>query len=155
MRIKLITVGNKMPAWVVTAYDEYARRLPRECSLELVELPMPQRGKNADIARLMDKEADAILGHIKNERVVALHERGKPWTTVQLAKELENWQQDGRDVALLVGGPDGLAKQCMDRAEQRWSLSPLTLPHPMVRVLLAETLYRAWTVTQGHPYHRP
>ena len=154
MRIKLITVGTKMPAWVVTAYDEYARRMPRECTLELVELPMPQRGKNADIARLMDKEADAILGQLKNERVVALDERGKPWTTMQLSQQLESWQQDGRDVALLVGGPDGLAKQCLARAEQRWSLSPLTLPHPMVRVLLAETLYRAWTVTQGHPYHR-
>lgn len=154
MKIKLIAIGTKMPAWVTTAYQEYARRLPHECSLELIELAMPQRGKNADIARLMEKESEAILAQLKNEHVVALDERGKPWTTVQLAGQLENWQQDGRDVALLVGGPDGLAATCLERAGQRWSLSPLTLPHPMVRVLLAETLYRAWTVTQGHPYHR-
>ena len=155
MRLRLICVGQKMPDWVSAGYNDYARRMPPELPLELTEIPMAHRGKNPDIARLMQRESDAILSAVgTRDRVVALEVGGRPWSTEKLASQLENWQQDGRDVAFLVGGPDGLADACRQRADQQWSLSPLTLPHPLVRILLAEQLYRAWTITRNHPYHR-
>lgn len=155
MRLRLICVGQKMPDWVSQGYTDYARRMPPELPLELVEIPMAHRGKNPDIARLMQKESDAILAAAgARDRVVALEVGGRPWSTEKLASQLENWQQDGRDVSFLVGGPDGLAEACRQRADQLWSLSPLTLPHPLVRILLAEQLYRAWSITRNHPYHR-
>lgn len=155
MRLRLICVGQKMPDWVSAGYNDYARRMPPELPLELTEIPMAQRGKNPDIARLMQRESDAILSAVgTRDRVVALEVGGRPWSTEKLASQLESWQQDGRDVAFLVGGPDGLADACRQRADQQWSLSPLTLPHPLVRILLAEQLYRAWSITRNHPYHR-
>lgn len=155
MRLRLICVGQKMPDWVSQGYTDYARRMPPELPLELVEIPMAHRGKNPDIARLMQKESDSILSAAgPKDRVVALEVGGRPWSTEKLASQLENWQQDGRDVSFLVGGPDGLADACRQRADQLWSLSPLTLPHPLVRILLAEQLYRAWSITRNHPYHR-
>ncbi|WP_297795631.1 23S rRNA (pseudouridine(1915)-N(3))-methyltransferase RlmH [uncultured Marinobacter sp.] len=155
MRLRLICVGQKMPDWVSLGYTDYARRMPPELPLELVEIPMAHRGKNPDIARLMQKESDSILSAAgPRDRVVALEVGGRPWSTEKLANQLENWQQDGRDVSFLVGGPDGLADACRQRADQLWSLSPLTLPHPLVRILLAEQLYRAWSITRNHPYHR-
>lgn len=155
MRLRLICVGQKMPDWVTRGYGDYARRMPPELPLELVEIPMAHRGKNPDIARLMQREGEAILSAAgSRDRVVALEVGGRSWSTEQLAGQLEKWQQDGRDVSFLVGGPDGLSAECRQRADQQWSLSPLTLPHPLVRILLAEQLYRAWTVTRNHPYHR-
>lgn len=155
MKIRLIAVGTKMPAWVETAYQEYARRMPRDCALELIEIPAGKRGKNADIARILDKEGEQMLAAVpQGSRIVTLEVTGKQYDTPGLAKQLERWQHDGRDVALLVGGPEGLAPQCIRASEQRWSLTELTLPHPMVRVILAESLYRAWSVTANHPYHR-
>lgn len=155
MRLRLICVGQKMPDWVSLGYTDYARRMPPELPLELVEIPMAHRGKNPDIARLMQKESDSILSATSpRDRVVALEVGGRPWSTEKLASQLESWQQDGRDVSFLVGGPDGLADACRQRADQLWSLSPLTLPHPLVRILLAEQLYRAWSITRNHPYHR-
>lgn len=116
---------------------------------------MAKRTKAADTGRLIQQEGERMLGALpKGARVVALDVRGRPWSTQQLAGQLEAWMAGGRDVALLVGGPDGLAPECLERAEQTWSLSPLTLPHPLVRVVVAEQLYRAWSITQGHPYHR-
>ncbi|WP_417598408.1 23S rRNA (pseudouridine(1915)-N(3))-methyltransferase RlmH [Oceanospirillum sp.] len=155
MRIKLIAVGTKMPKWVEQGYEEYAKRLPREFSLELMEIAPGNRGKNADIERAIRKEGELMMSKISSsDHVVALEVLGKTWSTEQLAKEAEGWQMLGRDVCLLVGGPEGLARECKQRANQQWSLSPLTLPHPMVRLLLAEQVYRAWSVIQGHPYHR-
>ena len=155
MRIHLIAVGQKMPDWVEKGFQEYAKRLPTSCSLKLVEIPPGHRGKSADIQRAIKSESDKMLAAIPNNaKVIALDERGKSWSTVQLASQMTDWMQDGRDVVLLVGGPDGLSKECKQRAEQMWSLSALTLPHPLVRVVLAEQVYRAWSVTQGHPYHR-
>ncbi len=155
MRIRLIAIGGKMPAWVTTGYEEYARRLPGEMSLELVELPLGHRGKGADLARAIRREGEQMLQAIPaTDRVVALDLGGRSWSTEQLAVQMEGWRQDGRNLSLLVGGPDGLAPECLARADQRWCLSPLTLPHPMVRILVAEQLYRAWTVLQGHPYHK-
>lgn len=155
MRIKLIAVGTRMPGWVTEGYAEYSKRLPAELSLELQELGLGHRGKNADTARAIAREGDDMLAAIgKGDRVVALDVKGRPWSTEQLAEQLQQWQMDGRNVSLLVGGPDGLDPRALQQAEQRWSLSPLTLPHPLVRVLLAEQLYRAWTITKGHPYHK-
>lgn len=151
----LLAVGNRMPAWVSEGYTDYARRLPPECALRLVEIAPGKRGKNADLARIQRDEGERMLAAIpKGAQVVALEVGGRAWDTPQLARQLDRWLGEGRDVALLVGGPEGLAPVCRERAELCWSLSPLTLPHPLVRVVLAEQLYRAWSLLQGHPYHR-
>lgn len=155
MRLRLICLGQKMPGWVNQGFNEYTRRMPPELAVELVEIPLVHRGKNPDIPRLVKREGEAALAATGDrDRVIALEVEGRPWTTPELAGQLESWQSDGRDVSLLVGGPDGLAPECRARADQLWSLSPLTLPHPLVRILLAEQLYRAWSITRNHPYHR-
>jgi len=155
MKIKILAVGNKMPRWVSDGYQEYSKRMPREMSLELIEIAPGNRGKNADILRAIKKESDAILAHVeKQDYVIALEVKGKNWTTEKLASNMESWQMSGQTVVLLVGGPEGLSESCRVRANQQWSLSALTLPHPVVRIVLAEQIYRAWSVTQNHPYHR-
>jgi 23S rRNA (pseudouridine1915-N3)-methyltransferase len=144
-----------MPGWVETAYLEYAQRMPRECSLHLVEIEPGHRGKGASPAVARRAEGDRLLSAIpKGAQVWALDQRGKSMSTENLAQALAGWMDDGRDVALLVGGPEGLADACRQRADRLWSLSPLTFPHPLVRVLLAEQIYRAWSILKGHPYHR-
>lgn len=145
-----------MPAWVQEGYAEYAKRLPKgDMPVELIELSLGARGKNSDINRAMEKEGEAMLAAIgRTDKVIALDVQGRNWSTEQLAGKLENWRMDGRDICLLIGGPDGLAPQALARADERWSLSALTLPHPIVRVLLMEQLYRAWTVINHHPYHK-
>ena len=123
--------------------------------LELRELPLGKRGKGADIKRAIQSEGQQMLSAIPaSDQVIALDVKGKPWSTEQLAVELRNWQLEGDNISLLVGGPDGLAPECLARANKRWSLSPLTLPHPLVRILLTEQIYRAWTINHNHPYHR-
>ena len=155
MRIKLIAVGSRMPRWVEDGWQEYAKRLPPELALDLVEIPLTTRGKNADVARLIRQEGEAMLGKVQpGERIVTLEVTGKPWSTEQLAAELDRWRLDARTINLMVGGPEGLAPEVCARSEQRWSLSPLTLPHPLVRILIGEQIYRAWTVLSGHPYHK-
>lgn len=155
MRIRLIAVGGKMPGWVSTGYDEYAKRLPADFRLELVELALGHRGKGADLARAIRAEGDAMLDAIpKGDRVIALTVDGRSWSTEQLAEQAEQWRMSGQNLSLLVGGPDGLDARCVAAADQKWSLSALTLPHPLVRIMLAEQLYRAWTLLQGHPYHK-
>jgi 23S rRNA (pseudouridine1915-N3)-methyltransferase len=155
MNIFLISVGNRMPRWVEEGYQEYAKRLPAECALKLVEIAPGHRGKNADIPRTLRDEGERMLKAIpKGCRVIALDVTGKAWNTEQLSGRLEQWMADGRDLALLVGGPEGLAPDCLAAAEMRWSLSPLTMPHPLVRVVLSEQLYRAWSLMRNHPYHR-
>ncbi|WP_025673784.1 23S rRNA (pseudouridine(1915)-N(3))-methyltransferase RlmH [Salinivibrio socompensis] len=155
MKIQLIAVGNKMPKWVQQGFEEYQRRFPKDMPLELVEVAAGKRSKNADITRILQKEGEAMLAAVhRGSRIVTLDIPGKPWNTPQLASQLEKWKLDGRDVAILIGGPEGLAPDCKAAAEQSWSLSPLTLPHPLVRVLMAESLYRAWSLTTNHPYHR-
>ncbi len=155
MRIHLIVVGQKMPDWVEAGYAEYAGRLPHECELKLVELAAGKRGKNADLARILRDESERALAAVpKGARIVALEVRGRAHSTERLAERLAAWQRDGRDVALLVGGPEGLDPACSAAAEETWSLSPLTFPHPLVRVIVAEQLYRAWSILNNHPYHR-
>jgi 23S rRNA (pseudouridine1915-N3)-methyltransferase len=155
MKIKLIAVGTKMPDWVEKAYKNYTQRLPRDCSMELIEIAAAKRTKNQLASLWMEKEGQQILKAIDpSDWVVALDVQGRNWSTEQLAEQITLWQHKGCNVALLVGGPDGLSPDCLKRANARWSLSALTLPHPMVRVLLSETIYRAWSVTVNHPYHR-
>lgn len=155
MKIRIIAVGTKMPTWVEQGYAEYAKRMPRDCVVELVELPLAQRGKNTDIARAMEKEGEEMLAAIgKGEQVIALDVKGKSWSTEQLAEQMANWRMSGSNYCLLIGGPDGLAPQCLAKAQIHWSLSALTLPHPLVRILVIEQLYRACTILQNHPYHK-
>jgi len=155
VQLHLIAVGQRMPDWVQTGYGEYAKRLPTECRLRLVEIAAEKRGKNADLPRLLAREGERMLAAVpKSARVVALAVEGRQWSTGQLAERLTGWLGEGRDIALLVGGPEGLAAECYARSDERWSLSPLTLPHPLVRIIVAEQLYRAWSLLSGHPYHR-
>lgn len=155
MRLQLIAVGNKMPAWVTNGYEEYARRLPPDMPLQLSEVTAGKRGKKANIARVTDLEGEQMLAQVaKGSRIVTLEVEGRPWTTPKLAQRMQQWQLDGRDVSLLIGGPEGLSPGCLAASEEKWSLSPLTLPHPMVRVIVAEALFRAWSLNNNHPYHR-
>jgi 23S rRNA (pseudouridine1915-N3)-methyltransferase len=155
MEIHLIAVGERMPDWVSRGYEEYARRMPPECRLKLIEIPAAKRTKAADLKRIMHQEGERMLAAIPaNADVVALDVGGQNWTTPDLAQQLENWLQEGRNLALLVGGPEGLAPACRKRAARHWSLSALTFPHPLVRIILAEQLYRATTILKGHPYHK-
>jgi 23S rRNA (pseudouridine1915-N3)-methyltransferase len=155
MRITVIAVGGKMPAWVEQGVNEYDRRMPRELKIQWREIPLVRRGKDTSADLLRSREGEKILRAIPaRDKVIALDVRGKSWSTEQLAEQLRSWQMSGDNYSLLIGGPDGLSTDCLERASQRWSLSDLTMPHPLVRILLAEQLYRAWTITANHPYHR-
>ena len=155
MKIHLLTIGNKMPAWVEAGYQEYAKRLPASCQLVLHEIPAEKRSKQADLARIQHLEGEKLLAAIpKNALVVVLAIKGKVWSTEQLSTALDGWLHGGQDVALMIGGPEGLSPACYQRADVKWSLSPLTFPHPLVRVILAEQLYRAHSLLQNHPYHK-
>lgn len=155
MRTRIIAVGTKMPAWVETGFQEYAKRLPRDFSVDVVELPLGPRGKSGSVEKAMAKEGEQMLAAIPDgDKVIALDVLGKPWSTEKLADNLADWRMEGHNYSLLIGGPDGLAKSCLARADLKWSLSALTLPHPLVRIVLIEQLYRAWTILSNHPYHK-
>lgn len=155
MRISVIAVGTRMPEWVTRGVDEYCRRLPREFKLQWREIPLARRTRDARAEQLVEREGEQILKAVPaGDTVIALDVKGKRLSTPGLARELSAWQMSGDNFSLLVGGPDGLSPQCLQLASSRWSLSDLTLPHPLVRILLAEQLYRAWTITVNHPYHR-
>lgn len=155
MLIHLIAIGTRMPSWVEEGYNEYAKRMPIESKLKLIEIGAGKRGKNSDIKRLIQQEGEKMLAAIpKSAKVIALDVLGKTLSTKELAQELKNWQGSGQDIAILIGGPEGLSDGCLKVAQQKISLSKLTLPHPLVRVVLAEQLYRATTILKGHPYHK-
>jgi 23S rRNA (pseudouridine1915-N3)-methyltransferase len=155
MRFTVLAVGGKMPAWVNQGVAEYQKRLPRELQLEWREIPLARRGKDSKAEQLCAREGEQLIKSIpRGDRVIALDVEGKALSTPQLAKRLRDWQMSGDNISLLIGGPDGLSSEVLQRADERWSLSDLTLPHPLVRVLLSEQLYRAWTITVNHPYHR-
>lgn len=155
MVIHFITVGQKMPKWVQDGYAEYAKRLPKSCAIKLVELPMAQRGKTGSADKYKAEEAKKILAAIpKGAQLIVLDEHGEQVTTKGLAVKLEDWLASGQDVALIVGGPDGLEQSLIQQARWKWGLSKLTMPHPMVRILVAEQIYRAYSVINNHPYHR-
>jgi 23S rRNA (pseudouridine1915-N3)-methyltransferase len=151
VRVRIIAIGTRMPGWVATAYEEYTRRLQRSMRVELEELP---QGKGNDKARAKADEEKRLLERVGDDYLVALDEHGKSLTTQDLARWLAQRRQDGRDLAFVIGGPDGLGPKILEKAALRWSLSGLTFPHAMVRVILAEALYRAHSVLHNHPYHR-
>lgn len=155
MRIHLLAVGKRMPQWVNAGFDDYARRLPPECRLQLTEIAPGRRGKGQDPLRAIADEGRHMRSLVRNgARVIALDERGEPWSSTELATRLEDWLAHAPDVCLLVGGPDGLAADCRASAHAAWSLSRLTLPHALVRIVVAEQIYRAWSILKNHPYHR-
>lgn len=144
-----------MPAWVEQGYQEYAQRLPSKCRLVLKEVPAEKRTKNSNIISIKEKEALKLKSAIPQScRVVALDVKGSHWSTEKLAARLQDWMMGGQDIAMLIGGPEGLTSELLSLADEKWSLSALTFPHPLVRVILAEQLYRAYTITENHPYHR-
>ena len=158
VKIVLAAVGTRMPGWVDTAFEGYAKRLPPACRLTLHEVPAAYRGgsrKGAAAAASVRREGEGLLRAVPHgARIVALDERGAGWSTAELAERLAAWLAGGRDIALLAGGPDGLSPECRERAELTWSLSRLTFPHALVRVIVAEQLWRAWSLLNRHPYHR-
>lgn len=155
MKLLVIAVGHRMPSWVEQAWTDYARRLPADCALELREIKPEPRSGGKTPAQMMQAEARRIEAAIPSGALrIALDERGRDLTTAKLSTELEQWRSQGRDVVFLVGGPDGLDAELKSRCDGMLRLSSLTLPHPMVRVVLAEQLYRAWAVMVNHPYHR-
>lgn len=155
MNVQIIAVGNKMPSWVVEGTNEYLRRFPVEFSVNFCEIAPLKRGKTVNLAKIKEVESEKCLAAIsKGNKVIALEVLGKKWDTLTLAKQIDFWKMDGRNISLLIGGPEGLSDECRKVADELWSLSPLTLPHPLVRVIVTEALYRAWSVTQNHPYHR-
>jgi len=156
MKIRILSPGKKLPSWINEGFAEYAKRMPNECKLELVELNLAKRAKKNYSSEKAKQEELAFFEKAfnKGEHIVALHEKAKALSTVGLSQQLEHWQGLGKDVVILIGGPDGLAPELLQKAQQKFKLSDLTLPHGMVRVLLAEQLYRAHTITIGHPYHR-
>ena len=151
----IISVGTRMPTWVREANDEYRRRMPPHLRWNLREISPLRRGKGVDVARLLRDEGERILAALpKDCHVIALERTGKPIDSENLAEALGEWMGTGRDVALLIGGPEGLSPDCLKRADRVWSLSALTMAHPVVRVVLAEQLYRAWSIAENRPYHR-
>jgi 23S rRNA (pseudouridine1915-N3)-methyltransferase len=155
MRIALLAVGTKPPEWVRAGFEEYRKRLPKPYAPELIELAAGARGTGRDPKRAIQDEGARVLAAVpRGARLVLLDERGSSWSSAQLSQQLGAWSQDGRDVALAIGGADGHAPEVSAKADQRWSLGPLTLPHMLVRLILIEQLYRAWTLMTGHPYHR-
>jgi 23S rRNA (pseudouridine1915-N3)-methyltransferase len=155
MKLLVVAVGQRVPDWAQTAWDDYAKRFPPEIKLELKAIKTEPRTNNKNTTALMLAERERIEAALpKGVRLVVLDERGKHTSTVQLAQRLTDWQLGGSDVALVIGGPDGLDPEFRKTAHESIRLSDLTLPHAMVRVLLVEQLYRAWSVNAGHPYHR-
>jgi 23S rRNA (pseudouridine1915-N3)-methyltransferase len=155
LHLTVVAIGQRMPSWVSRGWSEYARRFPRGFDLELKEVPAVRRTQGADVETTRRREGEALLAALpRSGLVIALDEKGQQWSTAELSRQFSRWMQDGRDVAFLVGGPDGLASSCLTRADHCWSLGLLTLPHALVRIVLAEQLYRAWSMTRNHPYHR-
>ena len=155
MKLHIIAVGHKMPSWIADGFGEYAKRMPREAKIELVELKPEPRTTGKTVPQIMEAEAQRIQAALPAGCLrIALDERGAAWTTRQLAERMRQWMGEGRDAAFIIGGADGLHESVKSGAQQLLALSALTLPHGMVRVLLAEQLYRAYSLLHNHPYHR-
>jgi 23S rRNA (pseudouridine1915-N3)-methyltransferase len=155
MLVELIAVGKKMPAWVNEGVETYLKRLPHELKMGVREIAPARRVKNGDSKRYKEEEGARILDVLpKNAHCVLLDVAGKHYTTERLATRLESWMGMGKPLALVIGGADGVSTECVERADERWSLSSLTLPHPLVRIVVAEQIYRAWSLLNNHPYHR-
>ncbi len=155
MNIHLIAAGQRMPEWVQRGFHEYAGRMTGECRIRLVEVAIRKRKSSLEVQQSVRLEGAQMLNAVPSgAHIVALDVAGNQWSTVQLAGSLEKWMAMGKDVALLIGGPEGLAPGCRAAARETWGLSKLTFPHPLVRIIVVEQLYRAWSLLQHHPYHR-
>lgn len=155
MRIRLLSISQKSPSWIKTGYEEYAKRLQSSCQLELIEIPGEKRAPNAPIATLMQREGMRMLERMKPHHYsIALDEKGKSFTSLQFSQQIARLQEMGQPIDFLIGGADGLAPQCAAKANAMWSLSKLTFPHLLVRLILVEQLYRAFSILKKHPYHR-
>jgi len=154
MRLRIVALGHKLPAWVSDAYNDYSRRMPREFAVELVEIKPEPRDRGRTVDQMLAAESLRIAASTRDFSLVALDERGEAWTTQRLATAMRTWHDEARDVAFVIGSADGLAASVKSAADRIVALSALTLPHGLVRVLLAEQLYRAVSLLQGHPYHR-
>lgn len=155
MKVRIVSPANKMPEWVESACLEFQKRLDENFKLSFVDIPLNTRGKNADLNRLIEKEAKAMLAATEQQDwVIALTIDGKSFSSEGFAKQLADWQSLGKNITIFIGGPEGLHESCIARANQEISLSALTLPHPLVRVVLVEQLYRAQCILKGHPYHK-
>lgn len=154
MRLRIVALGHRMPGWVGEAFADYAKRMPRELAVELVELKPAPRDRGRTVEQVLADEARRVLAACAGSRIVALDERGAAWTTQAFARSLARWQQEGVDVAFVIGSADGLDPSVKARAETQLAVSAMTLPHALVRVILVEQLYRAASVNAGHPYHR-
>jgi len=155
VQIYVLAVGDKPPSWVEAGVNQYTERMPRECKIQINTIATVKRSRSQAITQAQAQEQELLLKHTPNDSLrIALDEHGKSWTTMVLADKLENWLQISPVVTLYIGGPDGFTQDFLDQADFVWSLSTLTMPHMLVRVLLVEQLYRAWTIIQGHPYHR-
>ena len=154
MKLRVVALGHRMPGWVTAGWDDYARRMPREFSLELVELKPEPRDRGKTLPQLLAAEALRIAAACKDTRIVALDEHGQPWTTRRLAETLSGWRDEGRDTVFVIGSADGLSEEIKRNASAVVALSALTLPHGLVRIVLAEQLYRAVSLLSRHPYHR-
>ncbi|PCI09362.1 MAG: 23S rRNA (pseudouridine(1915)-N(3))-methyltransferase RlmH [Gammaproteobacteria bacterium] len=155
MKIHLIAMGNKMPDWVNVASDDFIRRLPVEIKINMILLPLIKRGKNPDVPRIIRDESRKLLTAVpKGSAIVALDVLGKSVNTMKFSSMLDTWMQQGQDISIIIGGPDGVSEELLAKASQKLSLSALTFPHPLVRVILLEQIYRAWSILNNHPYHR-
>jgi 23S rRNA (pseudouridine1915-N3)-methyltransferase len=155
MKITLLAIGKRMPNWVNAGFQEYSQRLSGKNALSVQEIAMPTRNGQTSVEKLIQQEGKQLLAASDPKAViVALDSRGELWDTKRLAQKLQKWQETTQTLNLLIGGPDGLSAECLARANCQWSLSPLTFPHGLVRVIVAEQLYRALSILQGHPYHR-
>ncbi|MCW8399583.1 23S rRNA (pseudouridine(1915)-N(3))-methyltransferase RlmH [Legionella sp. PATHC038] len=155
LKITLITLGNKMPDWVTQGSNEYAKRFNDGIQLKIIEIPLIRRSKSSDLSRIMEKESALIKEALPNSaRIIALEIEGKTFSSEELALKISQLNQTTSHLCFLIGGPEGLSKDILKLCDERWSLSKLTLPHPLVRIVLLETLYRAWSIINNHPYHK-
>ena len=155
MKVSIITLGNKMPDWVQSGFTEYQKRLKPTIDLQLKELPLIKRSNNSERQKILQQEHAQIISQLKpNSHNVALDSRGKQYSSETLAEQLAFWQQLGKPINILIGGPEGYHPETLSHTHEQWSLSKLTFPHPLVRIILAEQLYRAQCILKGHPYHK-
>lgn len=155
MRVQIVAIGDRMPGWVEQGYHEYIKRIGSGLTVELAEISPEKRGKSSDVQRIMQKEAGRMRQSIpRGNFIIALDRDGRSWSTEDLANNIAEWQQDGTNISILIGGPEGMSRELLDQADARISLSAMTFPHPVVRIILAEQLYRAYSILNHHPYHK-
>lgn len=155
MKITILAIGHKMPSWVEAGVKAYQSRFPPDVRISLKAIATARRTATNTAHQCLQQESSRLLKSIpQSSRVIALDVKGTSWSTEELAQKMAHWKLESPDVTFLIGGPDGLSQDCLDRAQERWSLSALTFPHALARIILLEQLYRAWSILAGHPYHR-